>query len=53
MGSVLGAASLDLHEPETVLLDEATRELTEAVNRHVNRTITQTADLEHWGKVGQ
>jgi predicted transglutaminase-like cysteine proteinase len=43
--------AVDTAEPELIAATPETLELVEAVNRHVNRTITPQTDQDHWGVV--
>jgi len=44
---------VDLVEPEIIPLTSHTLEIIEAVNRHVNHSITARRDLDHWDKIDQ
>jgi predicted transglutaminase-like cysteine proteinase len=43
--------SIDLSEPDTILLTDGTLALLQEVNTHVNRTIAAVTDQDHWGVV--
>src|SRR5215207_3347798 len=45
--------AVDHTEPEIIILTPETRELIEAVNHYVNRSLTAMLDEKHWGKIDQ
>src|SRR5829696_353988 len=45
--------AVDTAEPEMIKLTEEARELIDAVNRYVNRSIKALVDQDHWGKIDQ
>ena len=52
-GRLPAECAVDHTEPEIIILTPETRELIEAVNHYVNRSLTAMLDEKHWGKIDQ
>src|SRR5215204_5859965 len=52
-GRLPAECAVDHTEPEIIVLTPETRELIEAVNHYVNRSLTAMLDEKHWGKIDQ
>ena len=44
---------VDVAKPEIMPMTNNTLQIIEAVNHHVNRSISPRRDLDHWGKIDQ
>jgi len=52
-GRLPAECAVDHTEPDVIILTPETRDLLEAVNHYVNRSITPMLDENHWSKIDQ